>query len=76
MQAMFIYLLTVTLLIIPSIQQNYGYVSSSEIPVYIASIRELFHRATEADHLAKLEQLKTDWSAPFLEYYEQEIRTS
>ena len=45
--------------------------SSSKIPVYI----ELFHQATEADYLTKLEQLKTDWSAPFLEYYEQEIHS-
>ena len=32
--------------------------TSIEVPMYIASIRELFHQATEADYLFKLEELK------------------
>jgi len=32
---------------------------SSEVPVYIASIRELFHQASESDYLSKLEELKS-----------------
>ena len=39
-----------------------------EIPVYVASMRELFHQASEAEYLAKLENLKKD-----LQYYEPEI---
>ena len=47
--------------------------TSTEIPVYVASMRELFHQATEVDYLCKLEVLKKDWSSSFLQYYEQEI---
>ena len=52
--------------------RNHG-ATSSEVPVYIASIRELFHQASESDYLSKLEELKVDWSSTFLEYYEHEI---
>jgi len=33
---------------------NHG-AMSSEVPVYIASIRELFHQASESDYLSRLE---------------------
>ena len=52
--------------------QGHG-AASSEIPVYVASMRELFHQANETEYLAKLEELKKDWSSSFLQYYEQEI---
>ena len=47
--------------------------TSTEIPVYVASMRELFHQATEADYLCKLDVLRKDWSSSFVQYYEQEI---
>ena len=34
--------------------------TSTEIPVYVASMHELFHQATEADYLCNLEVLKRD----------------
>ena len=51
---------------------NHG-ATSSEVPVYIASIRELFYQASESDYLSKLEELKVDWSSTFLEYYKHKI---
>ena len=36
-------------------------------------MRELFHQSSEADYLAKLEELKKDWSSSFVQYYDQEI---
>ena len=37
--------------------QGYG-ATPHEIPVYVATMRELFHHASEAEYLAKLENLK------------------
>ena len=47
--------------------------TSSEIPLYVAGMRELFHQSSEADYLAKLEELKKDWSSSFIQYYNQGI---
>jgi len=52
--------------------RNHG-ATSKAVPVYIASICELFHQASESDYLSKLEELKVDWSSTFLEYYEHGI---
>lgn len=47
--------------------------TSSEVPIYISNIREMFHQPTEEEYLTKLQELQVDWSKPFLEYYQQEI---
>ncbi len=47
--------------------------SASEIPVYVSSIRDLFHQKTEGDYLKQLDQLKLSWSQPFVLYYMNEL---
>ena len=52
--------------------QRHGAISS-EIPVYVSYLRELFHQPSEEAYISKLEELKTKWSNSFLEYYLESI---
>ena len=52
--------------------QRHG-ANSSEIPVYVSYLRELFHQPSEEAYISKLEELKTKWSNSFLEYYLESI---
>ena len=47
--------------------------SSAEIPVYVSNLRTLFHQETEEKYLHLLDQLKTNWSQPFLHYFMNDL---
>ena len=47
--------------------------TSTEIPVYISHLRQLFHQETESMYLQKLEELHTEWSEAFVDYYMEKI---
>ena len=47
--------------------------SASEIPVYVSSIRDLFHQKTEAKYIVQLNRLQQKWSQPFVVYYMNEL---
>ena len=48
---------------------------STEIPVYVSNLREIFHQQTYQDYLTKLDALKVNWSLAFLEYFERNIHS-
>jgi hypothetical protein len=43
--------------------------TSAEIPVYVSYIRELLNQSSYSNYEEKFEELKDNWSQPFLEYY-------
>ena len=49
--------------------------TSSEIPVYISNVRDLFHQESKAEYELHLGQIKKSWSQPFLQYFMSEIHT-
>ena len=47
--------------------------SASEIPVYVSNMRELFHQETEEKYVICLNQVKLNWSEPFVHYFLTEL---
>lgn len=47
--------------------------TSSEIPVYVSNLRELFHKPSKELYQEELQILKSKWSRPFVDYYNSEI---
>ena len=47
--------------------------TSSELPVYMSDLRELFHQPSKEAYLKELDIRKSKWSYPFVEYYESKI---
>lgn len=52
--------------------RNHG-APSQDVSVYLNDVRSLFHLPTETEYCSKLAKMKAKWSAPFSEYYEQNI---
>ena len=48
---------------------------SHDISVYLSDLRELFHLSTKEEYEEKLDQLACKWSAPFHQYYLQNVHT-
>ena len=44
-----------------------------DISVYLSDIRDLFHLPTEEEYTSKLASMKQKWSAPFSDYYTNQI---
>ena len=49
--------------------------TSSEIPVYVSHLRDLFHQPSEQDYNDHYEMLRNDWSKSFCDYFDQNIHT-
>ena len=47
--------------------------TSSEVPVYVSHLRELFHQESRQGYYCYLEEVKGNWSEAFLSYYMTEI---
>ena len=47
--------------------------TSDDVSVYISNLRELFHQPTMAEYDKLLESMVMKWSAPFRQYYANEI---
>ena len=47
--------------------------TSSEVPVYVSHIRELFHQPSEKEYVSRLEELRSNWSQAFSEYYTSDV---
>ena len=47
--------------------------TSSEVPVYVSHLRELFHHESRQGYDCHLEEVKGNWSEAFLSYYMTEI---
>ena len=47
--------------------------ASDEIPAYISYLRDLFHQTSEDSYKQRLEELQTEWSRAFLDYYYESI---
>ena len=46
---------------------------SEEISIYLTDVRDLFHQASEVEYREMLKKIRQKWSAPFHEYYTNEI---
>ena len=54
--------------------RNHG-APSQDIEVYIANLRKLFHKSSESEYQKELQEVSKKWSAPFGEYYAQNIHS-
>ena len=48
---------------------------SQDIEVYIAHLRKLFHKPSESEYETELNEVSKKWSAPFGDYYTQNIHS-
>ena len=46
---------------------------SEEVSIYLTDVRDLFHQSSEVEYKEMLEKVTQKWSAPFREYYTNEI---
>ncbi len=50
-----------------------AWLKAGEIPMCICYLRDLFHKETEKEYEARLEELNTIWSQAFFTYYKEEL---
>ena len=46
---------------------------SEEISIYLTDVHDLFHQSSEVEYREMLKKVRQKWSAPFYEYYTNEI---